>query len=70
MKILWWIAVTLTALTAVPAAVYLLWFVFTDEPLAMARARACFRWTQVVVLLSFDVLIFTHIVRTLIEIWS
>ena len=70
MKILWWSAVTLTALTAFPALVYLLWFVFTDEPLALARARAFFRWTQVVVLFSFDVLIFTHIVRTLIDIWA
>lgn len=69
MTALFWTAGVLLALTGLPALLFLALFIFTDEPVAMRRAKAFYHWFVVVLLGSFDVIIFTHIVRTLWELW-
>ena len=69
MKYLFWVASALLAVTGLPALVYFVLSIFTDEPVATRRARTFYHWFVVVLLGSFNVIIFTHIGKTLWQIW-
>ena len=48
MKVLFWTAGVLLALTAVPAAVFFGLHLATGEPVPLARAKAFYHWAVVV----------------------
>ena len=69
MTVLFWVAGIGLVLTAVPAALFFVLHLATGEPVPLARAKALFHWTVVIVLGTFDITIFTKVVQGLIAIW-
>ena len=65
MKVLFWISGVLLTLLAVPTVVFFVLHLSTGEPVPLARAKALYRWCVVVVLGSFNIVIFTRVVQGL-----
>jgi hypothetical protein len=60
MKLLFWLSGTLLLLTAVPSAVFFVLYLATGEPVPKARAVRFYRWAVVVVLGTFNIVIFSR----------
>ena len=69
MKVLFWISGVLLTLLAVPTVVFFVLHLSTGEPVPLARAKALYRWCVVVVLGSFNIVIFTRVFQGLYEIF-
>ena len=68
MKVLFWISGVLFTLLAVPSVFFFVLHLSTGEPVPLARAKALYRWCVVVVLGSFNIVIFTRVFQGLYEI--
>ncbi len=69
MVILLWVGGIGLALLAVPATLFFALHLATGEDVPLQRARALWRWVQVVGLGTFDVAIFTRVVQGIIAVW-
>ena len=69
MKVLFWISGVLFTLLAVPSVFFFVLHLSTGEPVPLARAKALYRWCVVVVLGSFNIVIFTRVFQGLYEIF-
>ena len=69
MKALFWVSGVLLALLALPSAFFFALHVSTGEPVPLARAKALYRWAAVVVLGTFNLVIFTRVFQGLYAIF-
>jgi len=69
MVVLFWIAGVGLVCTALPAALFFGLHLATGEPVPLARARALWRWVQVIALGTFDIFIFTRVVQGILAVW-
>lgn len=69
MVVLFWVGGIGLAATAVPAVLFYALHLATGEQVPMRRARALFRWAQVIGLGTFDIAIFTRVVQGIIAVW-
>ena len=69
MTVLFWVAGVLLVLTASPAILFFALHLSTGEPVPLARAKAFWRWSVVVVLGTFDIWIFERVFTALRAIW-
>ena len=69
MKVVFWISGVLFTLLAVPMVVFFVLNLSTGEPVPLARAKALYRWCVVVVLGTFNIVIFTRVIQGLYEIF-
>lgn len=61
MKVLFWISGVLAVMLAVPALFFFALHLSTGEPVPLVRAKALYRWVVVVVLGTFNIVIFTRV---------
>lgn len=61
MKLLFWVSGLLLLLTAVPSAVFFALFLATGESVPKQRAVRFYRWAVVVVLGTFNIVIFGRV---------
>ncbi len=69
MKVLFWISGVLAVMLAVPALFFFALHLSTGEPVPLVRAKALYRWVVVVVLGTFNIVIFTRVFEGLRAIW-
>ena len=69
MKVLFWISGVLALMLAVPALFFFALHLSTGEPVPLVRAKALYRWGVVVVLGTFNLVIFTRVFEGLRAIW-
>jgi hypothetical protein len=69
MKVFYWIMGTLIVGTFVPSVLYLLLYAATGQHEALSRARALWNFSRVLTLLSFNILVWGHVVVGLWQIW-
>ena len=69
MKVLFWISGVLTVMLAVPSVFFFALHLSTGEPVPLVRAKALYRWVVVVVLGTFNIVIFTRVVEGLRALW-
>ena len=69
MKVLFWISGVLALMLAVPALFFFALHLSTGEPVPLVRAKALYRWVVVVVLGTFNIVIFTRVFEGLRAIW-
>ena len=69
MKVLFWISGVLTVMLAVPSVFFFALHLSTGEPVPLVRAKALYRWVVVVVLGTFNIVIFTRVFQGLRAIW-
>ena len=69
MKVLFWISGVLTVMLAVPSLFFFALHLSTGEPVPLVRAKALYRWVVVVVLGTFNIVIFTRVFQGLRAIW-
>ena len=69
MKVLFWISGVLAVMLAVPALFFFALHLSTGEPVPLVRAKALYRWVVVVVLGTFNIVIFTRVFQGLRAIW-
>ena len=69
MKVLFWISGVVFTLLVVPAVIFFVLYLSTGEPVPLARAKALYRWCVVVVLGSFNIMIFTRVFQGLYAIF-
>ena len=62
MKLLFWISGVLVVLLAVPSAFFFALHLSTGEPVPLQRARGLYRWMVVVVLGTFNIVIFGRVI--------
>ena len=62
-----WVALVLLALTAVPAVVSFVFYLSSGIDLWQERAVRFYRWAVLVVLITFNITIFKHIILTIIH---
>jgi hypothetical protein len=54
MRPLYWFVLTLLALTSLSSAIFYVLYLGSNEPVPLARAKALYRWSVVIVLGSFN----------------
>ena len=64
---LFWVACALLLLTAVPALVSFVLYLGSGSSLWQERALRLYRWAVLVVLVTFNITIFKHIILTLVH---
>lgn len=69
MKVFYWVMGTLIVGTFVPSVLYLLLYATTGQHEALSRARALWNFSRVLTLLSFNILVWGHVVVGLWQIW-
>ena len=69
MKVLFWIAGVLAVMLAGPSAFFFTLHLSTGEPVPLVRAKALYRWVVVVVLATFNIVIFTRVFEGLRALW-
>jgi hypothetical protein len=69
MTVFYWIAGILLALTALPSAFFFVLYIMSGEEGCQRRAAAFYRWAALVALTTFNIVIFKHVIGTLIDIW-
>ena len=69
MMVLFWISGVLAVMLAVPSAFFFVLHLSTGEPVPLVRAKALYRWMVVVVLGTFNIVIFTRVFQGLRAIW-
>ena len=69
MKALFWISGVLVVLLAVPSAFFFALHLSTGEAAPLVRAKALYRWIVVVVLGTFNIVIFTRVFEGLRALW-
>lgn len=69
MVVLYWVGGVGLVLTTLPAALFFSLHLATGEPVPLARARALWRWAQVIGLATFDIAIFTRVVQGVMAVW-
>jgi hypothetical protein len=69
MKVFYWVMGTLIVGTFVPSVLYLLLYAATGQHEALTRARALWNFSRVLTLLSFNILVWGHVVVGLWQIW-
>ena len=69
MKALFWISGVLAVMLAVPSVVFFALHLSTGEPVPLVRAMALYRWVVVVVLGTFNIVIFTRVFEGLRALW-
>jgi hypothetical protein len=65
MKVLFWISGVLVAALALLSVFFFLLHLATGEPVPLARAKALYRWAVVVVLGTFNIVIFGRVIEGL-----
>ena len=69
MRAMFWISGVLAVLLAVPSAFFFALHLSTGESAPLVRAKALYRWTVVVVLGTFNIVIFTRVFEGLRALW-
>ncbi len=69
MIVFYWIAGIALALTGLPAALFFVLYIATGEEVPHQRALMFYRWFASLFLLTFNLLIWRHIVATIWLIW-
>lgn len=69
MTVLFWIAAGLLLLVGVPGAISFAAYLSTGEPVPLARAKAAWRWAVVIVLGTFNIIVFKRVVEGIRAIW-
>ena len=69
MSALFWISGVLAVLLAVPSAFFFALHLSTGETPPLVRAKALYRWIVVVVLGTFNIVIFTRVFEGLRALW-
>lgn len=67
MKILFWIALPILLAVAVPSVVFWVRYLASGDEAQRALALRFYRWSALVVLTTFNIAIFSHIVQTIID---
>jgi|APFre7841882630_1041343.scaffolds.fasta_scaffold12151_3 hypothetical protein len=67
MKYFFWFAFVLFMLTAVPCALYFGAYLANGDDRMRAQALRFYRWSALVVLITFNVTIFRHIILIIIH---
>ncbi len=62
MRVLFWISGVLVLLLAMPAALFFALHLSTGEAVPLARAKAFYRWAVVVVLGTFNIVVFGRVI--------
>ena len=62
MRVLFWISGVLVLLLAMPSVLFFALHLSTGEAVPLARAKACYRWAVVVVLATFNIVIFSRVI--------
>jgi hypothetical protein len=60
-----WVALALFVLTALPGVLYFGAYVATGQEHLRTRALRFYRWSSLVVLVTFNITIFKHIILTI-----
>ena len=69
MKILFWVSGVLVVLLTLPSGLFFVLHLSTGEAVPLVRAKALYRWAVVVVLATFNIVIFSRVIIGLREIW-
>ena len=69
MKPLLWISGVLAVLLAVPSVFFFVLHLSTGEAVPLVRAKALYRWVVVVVLGTFNIVIFTRVFEGIRALW-
>ena len=69
MKALLWISGVLAVLLAVPSVFFFALHLSTGETVPLVRAKALYRWVVVVVLGTFNIVIFTRVFEGIRALW-
>ena len=69
MKVLFWISGLVFTLLAVPTVIFFVLHLSTGEPVPLARAKALYRWCVVVLLGTFNIVIFTRVFQGLYQLF-
>jgi hypothetical protein len=69
MIVFYWVAGILLALTALPSAFFFVLYIVSGEDGCQRRATMFYRWAALVALTTFNIVIFKHVIGTLIDIW-
>ena len=67
MNLFLWFALALFVMTALPCVLYFGTYLATGEDRTRALAVRFFRWSSLVVLTTFNITIFKHIILTIIH---
>jgi hypothetical protein len=62
LKVLFWLSGVLAASLALPSAFFFALHLSTGEPVPLARAKALYRWAVVVVLATFNIVVFGRVI--------
>ena len=63
MSVMFWISGGLVVSLALPSALFFALHLATGEPVPLARAKALYRWAVVVVLGTFNIVIFGRVIE-------
>jgi hypothetical protein len=66
-QVLFWIGFVLLVLTAVPAVLYFLAYVFTQQAPLKRRAALFYRWAVLVVLLCVIAVVYERVAEAVLE---
>ena len=69
MKIFYWVMGVLIVGTFAPSVMYLLLYAVTGEAACMSRARSLWNVSRVLAMFGFNLLIWSHVVVGLWQIW-
>jgi len=69
MKAMLWISGVLAVLLAVPSAFFFALHLSTGEAVPLVRAKALYRWVVVVLLGTFNIVIFTRVFEGIRALW-
>ena len=69
MKVLLWISGVLAVLLALPSALFFALYLSTGEAVPLVRAKALYRWMVVLLLGTFNIVIFTRVFEGIRALW-
>ena len=69
MKAMLWISGVLAVLLAVPSVFFFALHLSTGEAVPLVRAKALYRWVVVVLLGTFNIVIFTRVFEGIRALW-
>lgn len=70
MKVFYWVMGVLIVGTFVPSVLYLLLYAVTGEEACARRARVLWNVSRVFALMSFNILVWGHVIVGLYDIWA
>jgi hypothetical protein len=69
MRIFYWVAGVLLALTALPSAGFFACYIILGEDGCLVRAKAFYRWAVMVFLFSFNVVLYKYVILAFIALF-